>query len=128
MCFSRDGKLLPPFVHNFASIVIPLTDSTLKKAPDKIGWSSVMSDAFSAIKEALMSHQVLASPDPTELLILQTDVSGIGTGAVPSQEQDGVEHPVAYFPRKLLPRETRYTVTEQECLAVVESVTCISRG
>lgn len=52
--------------------------------------------------------------------ILQTDASETGIGAVLSQaDEEGVEHPVAYYSRKLLPRETRYATVEKECLAVV---------
>ena len=44
-------------------------------------------------------------------------------GAVLSQvKEDGKEQPIAYYSRKMKPAETRYSVTEQECLAVVESV------
>ena len=40
-----------------------------------------------------------------------------------SQTDDvGEEHPVAYYSRKLLPRETRYAAVEKECLAVVEGI------
>ena len=30
----------------------------------------------------------------------------------------GRDHPVAYFSRKLLPREVRYSTVEKECLAI----------
>lgn len=30
----------------------------------------------------------------------------------------GVEHPVAFYSRKLLPREERYSTIEKECLAI----------
>ena len=40
-------------------------------------------------------------------------------GAVLSQEdKERVDHPVAYFSRKLLPREERYSTIENECLAI----------
>lgn len=31
----------------------------------------------------------------------------------------GKEHPVAYFSRKLLPREVAYAIMEKECLALI---------
>ena len=50
------------------------------------------------------------------------DTSGVGIGAILSQAGvDGTERPVAYHLRKLKPTETRYAVTEQECLAVMEA-------
>ena len=43
-------------------------------------------------------------------------------GAVLSQRNDdGIEHPVGYFSRKLLPREERYSTVEKECLAIKQA-------
>ena len=50
---------------------------------------------------------------------MYTDASGCGVGAVLSQHDDeGIDHPVAYYSRKLLPREQKYSTVEQECLAI----------
>ena len=50
---------------------------------------------------------------------VQTDASDQGVGAVLSQqEDDGEEHPIAYFSRKQLPREEKYATVEKECLAI----------
>ena len=124
MAFLRLANYYRRFVPNYASIAVPLTDSTKKKSPDKLLWTTEMYQSFDALKKALISNQVLASPDPTRPFLLQTDTSGIGIGAVLSQSTDeGIDRPVAYYSRKLLSRETRYSDTEQECLAVVDSVT-----
>ena len=62
---------------------------------------------------------VLKSPDFDVPFVLQTDASDRGVGAVLSQaDPEGVEHPVAYFSRKLLPREEKYATVEKECLAI----------
>jgi phospholipid-translocating ATPase len=50
--------------------------------------------------------------------ILQTDASDRGVAAVLSQIENNEEHPVAYFSKKLLPREQRYSTVEKECLAI----------
>ena len=51
--------------------------------------------------------------------ILQTDASNRGIGAVLSQrDAEGGENPIAYFSKKLLPREERYSTIEKECLAI----------
>ena len=59
------------------------------------------------------------SPDFEKPFVLQTDASEQSVGAVLSQQNDnGDEHPVAYWSRKLLPREQRYSTIEKECLAI----------
>ena len=59
------------------------------------------------------------SPDLASEFILQTDASDRGVGAVLSQKDDnGEDHPVAYFSKKLLARELRYSTVEKECLAI----------
>jgi len=66
---------------------------------------------------------VLASPNFNRPFILQTDASNVGIGAILSQTDDaGHDKPLAYFSRKLFPRETRYSTTEKECLAVVDGI------
>ena len=58
-------------------------------------------------------------PDFEKSLVFQTDASEHGVGAVLSQQgDDGHEHPVAYWSRKLLPREQKYSNIEKECLAI----------
>ena len=54
-----------------------------------------------------------------ETFFLQMDASDRGLGAVLSQlDDEGKDHPVAYYSRKLLPREERYSTVEKECLAI----------
>ena len=51
-------------------------------------------------------------------LYTETDASKQGVGAVLGQKDDlGFNHPVAYFSKKLLPRE-KYSTVEKECLGV----------
>ena len=62
---------------------------------------------------------VLRNPDFSKPFLLQTDASDRGVGAVLSQrDENGEEHPLEYFSRKLLPREERYSTVEKECLAI----------
>jgi len=56
--------------------------------------------------------------------ILQNDASDTGVVAVLLQEDDeDVKHPVAFASRKLLPRESRYSTIEKECLAIIWDIT-----
>ena len=93
-------------------IALPLTTATRKNEPDVVVWNNDRIKAFEKLKNVLTSESVLASPDTTLPFILQTDASRVGIGAVLSQVDDtGVKCPIAYYSRKLEPRETRYTVT-----------------
>ena len=52
--------------------------------------------------------------------ILQTDASHIRIGTVLLKEDStGEKRPAAFASQKLLPRESRYSTTERECLAIV---------
>ena len=101
----------------------PLTDLTRKTQPTQVVWTAECGIAFSKLKEALYSAPVLTCPDFEKVFVLQTDASERGVGAVLSQVNDeGQDHPVAYFSRKLLPREEKYSTIEKECLAIKLSV------
>ena len=111
------------FIPAYGSIVVPLTDVTRKTSPDVIAWMQEMGEAFEQLKIALTNDPVLASLNESKMFVLRTDASGIGIGAVLSQEgNEGMDHPVAYFSRRLKPAETCYSVTEQECLSVVGAI------
>ena len=82
-------------------------------------WTDACQSAFTELKAALVDPPVLYNPDFDKPFILQTDVSGLAIGAMLSQEDTGgCEHPISYYSRKVLPRETRYATIEKECLAV----------
>ena len=107
------------FIPNYAEVAAPLTDLTKKNAPNAVVWTEQCDRAFQKLKKLLCSVPVLNSPDFTKQFILQTDASDVAVGAVLSQrDAEGNDHPVAYFSRKLLPREVRYSTIEKECLAI----------
>ena len=111
------------FVQNFSVIATPLTGALRKEMPDKIRWTEAMESAFGRLKEALTTSPVLHSPNPDKPYILQTDASGLGIGAVLTQEDEqGEEHPVGYFSRKLKPAEQNYAAVELECLGIVKGI------
>ena len=61
---------------------------------------------------------VLRLPDFTKLFDVAADASGIGIGAVLSQEN----HPISYFSEKLSDAKTRYLNYDRELYAVVQSL------
>ena len=113
---------------HFSSVASPLTDLTKSTAhASNIKWNKDCAKAFEQLKDALCSNPVLKSPCFDRPFIPQTDASDRGVGAVLSQCDDlGEEHPIAYFSRKLLHREQRYSTVEKECLAIKLSCQSLS--
>ena len=107
------------FIPDYATIALPLTDLTRKTAPNQVCWDQQCDQAFKRLKELLCSSPILQSPDFSHPFILQTDASDRGVGAVLTQrDENGLEHPVSYYSRKLLPREQHYSTVEKELLAI----------
>ena len=89
-------------------------------APNTVHCSQDAESSFDALKEFLCAAPILKSPDFTRQFILQTDASDRGIGAVLSQlDEQGIDHPVAYYSKKLLPR---YSTVEKECLAIKQGI------
>ena len=109
------------FIPNYATIVGPLTELTKKHTPNHVLWNDQADNSFNRLKYMLINAPLMRNPDFTRTFILQTDASGIGVGAVLSQGEEE-DRPIAYFSRKLLPRERAYLTVEKECLAIVLAV------
>lgn len=109
------------FIRNFATIASPLNQ--LLQSGASYDWSNQCQHAFEALKSALTSGPVLCHFDETKPTILHTDASGHGIGGVLLQSDAQLrERVVAYASRSLTPAEKNYTITEQECLAIVWAV------
>ena len=70
----------------------------------------------------MTSQPTLAIYDPNKHCYLLTDACKLGIGAVKQPNDQEVLLPVGYVSKKLLPYQTNYSVTELECLAIVESI------
>jgi phospholipid-translocating ATPase len=67
----------------------------------------------------LQSAPVLSAPDFSRPFKLAVDASDIAAGAILLQEDnDGIDHPVAYFSRKFNHHQRNYSTVEKECLAL----------
>ena len=108
------------FIPNVASLAAPLFPNT---SPKKcIEWTDEIESAVSALKEALVTTPVLARYDRDLETRVVTDASITGLGAVLEQKHGDDWRPIAYWSRKLIDAETRYSATDLEWLAVVEAV------
>lgn len=112
------------FVPNFATVAAPLTDLVRKRATNELSWNEAQMKAFEELKRRVANPPILALADLSRVFILQTDASNTGIGAVLLQEDsEGIKRPISFASRKLLPRESRYSTIERECLAIVWAIT-----
>eukprot|EP00731_Ephydatia_muelleri_P001660 Em0001g1660a len=92
-------------------------------SPTQVEWTSNCEKVFQELKMQLCNVPVIRTPDFKVPFILQTDASDCGIGGVLSQlDASGEEHPVAYFSRKLVPREKNYATIEKECLSIKAAI------
>ena len=92
----------------------PLTALTSKKV--KFKWTDVEQNAFDDIKRTVVHDNLLAYMDFKERFDIHTDSRDYRLGAVISQNSK----PIAFYSRKLIGLQTRYTVMEKELLSIVK--------
>ncbi|KAL4145628.1 hypothetical protein PRNP1_013295 [Phytophthora ramorum] len=104
------------FIPDFATMLSPLSD--LLKHDVQWIWNNEQARAFNAVKSLLLQAPILKLPDPDKAFAVSTDASKIAVGGVLSQQQDGFDHPVAYFSKKLNVSEQKWPTHEQELFAI----------
>lgn len=85
-------------------------------------WTKDAEKAYTDIKNILISPQVLMPYDPSLPLLLATDASKTGLGAVLSHKLNNEEEPITYASRTLSNPEQRYPQIDKEALAIVWAV------
>ena len=109
------------FVKDYAKIAGPLHELT-RKTSRGFHWGPSCQQAFEILKKKLTSSPILAYPDFSLPFLLQTDASDTAIGAVLSQVQEGQEHVIAYWSRRLDKPERNYSTVEREALAAVAAL------
>ena len=109
------------FVKNFSKIAAPLTRLLGKDI--RFEWTDDCQIAFDTLKAALTSPPILAYPNFEKPFLISCDASKFGLGYILGQKDDsGHERVIAYGGRTLSNAERKYTVTEQELLAVISAI------
>ena len=108
------------FVLDFAKIARPLHKLCEKKS--QFLWNDECQEAFTHLKEALITSPILTYPESGKTFILDTDASDRAMGAVLSQEHDGRERVIAYMSKAMNKYEQNYCVTRKELLAVINAL------
>ncbi len=110
------------FVPHFSSLMCPLYDLLKRTTPDKLPWSDDHDVAFRSVIMAIVNHSSLVIPSVTEARCVFSDASTRGVGGCLCVCRDDQWMPCAFFSRRLLPRETKFSATELEALALLETV------
>ena len=104
-------------VEKFSDVAKPLYYLTTKNAT--FDWTTECEQAFRMLIERLTNAPVLANPKLGEELVLTTDASQTGIGALLSVIRDDLRHPVAYGSHLLNPAQRNYSATKKELFAIV---------
>ena len=122
---SRNADIASPLYTLMEDDADTRTGPQSRKARLKVTWSGgewtrEHEQAFRTLKGALLTAPVLAMPNGTGRFVLSCDASNVAWGAVLAQVgDDNLEHPIAYYSKKLLPSERKWDIWEKECSACV---------
>ena len=107
------------FIEGFARLAWPLHQLLKKDVPWR--WGEEESAAMRILQDALLSAPTLAHDNEADQLMLKTDASKQGLGAVLSVSRGGTEYPLTFISRRTTPAEANYHFNELECAALVWS-------
>ncbi|UYV61650.1 hypothetical protein LAZ67_1005756 [Cordylochernes scorpioides] len=109
------------FIPNYAQLRTPL--NKLLKKDTTWNWDNQCQTSFEALKESLTSQPILHLFKEGLPCQLYCDASLLGiAGVLKQQYPDGTLYPVQFYSRALRPHEKNYTISELECLAIIECV------
>ncbi|UYV77655.1 hypothetical protein LAZ67_15001827 [Cordylochernes scorpioides] len=109
------------FIPHYAQLRSPLNILLKKNIPFK--WTLECQKAFEDLKSSLTASPVshIFKEDLPCFLYCNASTLGI-SGILKQKDENGEEHPVQYFSRSLRKYEQNYSISELECLAIIESI------
>jgi hypothetical protein len=112
------------FIPNLSQLLEPLTDLTKKSK--KFVWNKKAEESFQAVKSAVANLTMLYHLQPQGKIILYTDASLSGVGAVLVQIQNDVQRPIIFLSKKFSDAARKWSTIEQECFAIFWAITKLS--
>ena len=109
------------FIKKYADIHKPLNRLLKKNEPCK--WNSKCQESFEKLKNSLISKPILKLFNSHLALHIYAAASQIAIRAILKQhDTEGILRPIAFYSRSLKNYEQNYSITELECLAVVDTL------
>ena len=105
------------FIENFSKVARPLNTLTSEKLPFE--WMIECQSAFEQLKEKITTAPALWMPNDNDPFCIETDRSGIGIGAILSQQQGDHWHPIAFISRSLNDTKRNYHAADLEMAAII---------
>ena len=112
---------LHDFIPNFHLKVAPL--NRLLRKGVRFEWGEAHRQAVKAVMADICSDITLAYGDEEGDLVLKTDASQLGLGAVLVVRSEGVDRPVCYISKTFSPAQRKWSTYQQELFAIVYSMT-----
>ena len=103
------------FIMSTDGLLHPLNEA-LKGKPRALTWNLEMNQSFAAVKSVLANVPTLVQPDPSARIFLSVDASSSHVRTVLQQEVAGSWAPLAFYSKKLIASETRYSAFVYEFL------------
>ncbi|XP_076544259.1 uncharacterized protein LOC143305275 [Osmia lignaria lignaria] len=109
------------FIENLSSLLFPLYELLSDRVPFK--WTKECEKAFLDAKCQFKSNKVLAHFNPQLPLIVATDASSYGVGAILSHKYpDGSERVLQYASQTLSKTQRRYSQIDKEAYAIIFAI------
>ena len=105
------------FIENFSKVAHPLNTLTSEKLPFE--WITECQMAFEQLKEKITMAPALRMLNNEDSFHIKTDGSGIGIGAILSQQQGDHWHPIAFISYSLNDAKQNYHAADLEMAAII---------
>jgi hypothetical protein len=116
-CFLGMVGFYANFIKNFSQLAEPLY--ALKRKNAAFVWNEPQMRAFEQLKGSISTPPVLQVPDFSKEFVLICDSSDVVISAVLNQQQENGLAPIPFASRLITAAERKYSIHENECLAVV---------
>jgi hypothetical protein len=116
--WARRNKILAPLTSLVGECGQTKVTRVKKTKKMPWNWDEVHQRAFDHVKATITREVVLAYSDYSKVFVIYIDASSKQLGAVITQEN----RPIAFFSRKHSTKQCKYSITEIELLAKVETL------